>query len=345
MRANHQRIAIRLDGRYRRDILPAMTAVQDTAAGFQSGALTAGRSLRQIIWARLRRDRVAMICLIVLIVYYAIGILGPFIVANPSGTFDKTAISELGGKPFGDWGGISAAHPLGVEWGTGRDIMAQLMFGLRISLIIATSATAITVTIGTVVGIIAGYSGGWTDMVIGRFMDLVLAFPFILIILALSNVLTQRLTELGVPEGNPSRITYLILVLSVFGWPYLARIVRGQVISLREREFVEAAVAMGSTKRRILFTEILPNLWAPILVYATLTLPAYIGLEAALSFLGVGVLPPETTFGAMLAQSVSYFNVVPTYLFIPGTVLVILVVSFNLLGDSLRDALDPKAIH
>jgi peptide/nickel transport system permease protein len=133
--------------------------------------------------------------------------------------------------------------------------------------------------------------------------------------------------------------------MSVFGWPYLARIVRGQVLSLREREFVEAAVAMGSGKGRILFTEILPNLWAPILVYATLTLPAYIGFEAALSFLGVGVIPPDTTFGAMLARSVAYFNVVPTYLFIPGTVLVILVVAFNIFGDALRDALDPKSVH
>jgi peptide/nickel transport system permease protein len=322
-----------------------MTAVQETAAGFQSGALTGGRSLRQIIWARLRRDRLAMVCLVVLVVYFGLAIFGRFIVADPSVTFDKSAISGAGGRPFGEFGGISATHPLGVEWGTGRDIMAQLLYGLGISLLIATSATAITVAIGTVVGIIAGYSGGWLDNVIGRLMDLILAFPFLLIILALSGVLTQRLTQLGVPEGNPSRILYLILVLSVFGWPYLARIVRGQVLSLREREFVESAVAMGSSKRRILFTEILPNLWAPILVYATLTLPAYIGLEAALSFLGVGVLPPDRTFGAMLANSVSYFNVVPTYLFIPGTLLVILVVSFNLLGDSLRDALDPKAIH
>ena len=325
-----------------------MTAVQDTAAGFQPGALTGGRSLRQIIWSRLRRDRLAMICLIVLIVYYFLGILGPVIFGamglNPY-TFDPSAISDLGGQPKAAFGGITWTHPLGVEWGTGRDTLAQLMFGLRISLVIATTATIMTVTIGTVIGIIAGYSGGWTDTIIGRFMDLILAFPFLLIILALSNVLTQRLTQLGVPEGNPSRIVYLILVLSIFGWPYLARIVRGQVISLREREFVEAAVAMGSTKRRILFTEILPNLWAPILVYATLTLPAYIGLEAVLSFPGVGVLPPETTFGAMLANSVSYFNVVPSYLFIPGTVLVILVVSFNLLGDALRDALDPKAIR
>jgi peptide/nickel transport system permease protein len=326
-----------------------MVVLQDVA-GFQGDAQApaSGRSLRQIIWARLSRDRVAMICLVVLVVYYLIAIFGP-VVAGIVGIdpykFDPKAISELGGRPFGENGGISAAHPLGVEWGTGRDIFAQLLYGLRISLVIATSATAITVAIGTVVGIIAGYTGGWTDTIIGRFMDLVLAFPFLLIILALSGVLTQRLTDMGVPDGNPSRITYLILVLSVFGWPYLARIVRGQVISLREREFVEAAVAMGSSKRRILFSEILPNLWAPILVYATLTLPAYIGLEATLSFLGVGVIPPETTFGAMLARSVAYFNVVPTYLFIPGTVLVILVVSFNLVGDALRDALDPKAIH
>lgn len=325
-----------------------VAAVTDTAAGFQGGGLTSGRSLRQIIWARLRRDRVAMVCLVILVVMYLTAIFGP-VVAGMVGIdpykFDTATISDLGGKPYGEWGGISASHPLGVEWGTGRDIFAQLLYGLRISLVIATSATLITVTIGTVIGIVAGYSRGWTDTIIGRLMDLVLAFPFLLIVLALSGVLTQRLTELGVPEGNPSRILYLILVLSVFGWPYLARIVRGQVLSLREREFVEAAVAMGANRRRILFTEILPNLWAPILVYATLTLPAYIGLEAALSFLGVGVIPPETTFGAMLANSVAYFNVVPTYLFIPGTVLIVLVVSFNLVGDALRDALDPKAIR
>ncbi len=307
-----------------------------------------GRSLRQIVWARLSRDKVAMICLAIVAFMYLAAIVGPFVSGwfgiDPY-KFDASAISDNGGRPIGENGGISAKHILGVEWGTGRDIFAQLLFGLRISLVIATSATFITVLLGTVIGIIAGYSGGLTDSIIGRLMDLILAFPFLLIILALSGVLTQRLTELGVPAGNPSRILYLILVLSVFGWPYLARIVRGQVLSLREREFVEAAVAMGARRRRILFTEILPNLWAPILVYATLTLPAYIGLEAALSFLGVSVLPPETTFGAMLANSVNFFNVVPTYLFIPGTVLVVLVVSFNLFGDAVRDALDPKATH
>jgi peptide/nickel transport system permease protein len=289
-----------------------------------------------------------MVCLGILVTLYAIAIVVP-LVADKIGidpyALHKELISGAGGKPLGENGGISPTHIFGVEWGTGRDIFAQILFGLRISLVIATSATFMTVCIGTVIGIIAGYTGGILDTLIGRLMDLILAFPFLLIILALSGVLTQRLEDLGVPEGNASRILYLVLVMSFFGWPYLARIVRGQVLSLREREFVEAAVAMGAGRPRILFSEILPNLWAPILVYATLTLPAYIGLEAALSFLGVGVLPPDVTFGAMLANSVAYVNVVPTLLFIPGTILVVLVVSFNLFGDAVRDALDPKVVR
>jgi peptide/nickel transport system permease protein len=307
-----------------------------------------GRSIREIVWARLRRDRVAMVCLVILGIFYGVAIFVPVLFTllglDPY-RLDRDAISDLGGKPILDWGGISWDHPLGVEWGTGRDILTQLLFGLRISLVIATTATILTTVIGVTIGIVSGYAGGVTDYLLGRLMDLIMTFPFILIILALSSVLTQRLEAIGVPAGNPSRILYLILVLSVFGWAGLARIIRGQVLSIREREFVESSVAMGASRRRILFKEILPNLWAPILVYVTLTLPAYISAEAAISFLGVGVLPPDITFGRMLANSVSYMNVVPTYLFIPGTILVVLVVSFNLFGDAIRDALDPKASH
>jgi peptide/nickel transport system permease protein len=306
-----------------------------------------GRSIREIVWARLRRDKVAMVCLAVLVIYTVLAIVGVNLLGalgwDPYTLHREAVDSAKGGLPTLPFGGISAAHPLGVESGTGRDIMAQLVNGLRISLIIAASSTLLTVVIGTVVGIIAGYFGGLTDSLTGRFMDLILAFPFLLVILALSNPLTQRLTDLGVPPGNESRVLYLVLAFSIFGWPYLARIVRGQVLSIREREFVEAAVAMGAGRRRILFGEILPNLWAPILVYATLTLPAYISFEAAISFLGVSVQAPDVTFGGMLANSVRFFRVVPTYLLIPGTALVVLVVAFNLLGDALRDALDPKS--
>lgn len=305
-----------------------------------------GKSLTRLAVDRLRRDRTFLVCLIALSVIVLIAVFAPLICSllgvDPY-SLDSSQIDDSGGKPIGPWGGASVEHPLGVEWGTGRDLLARLLFGLRISLLIATISTVLTVFFGTVIGIISGYVGGRTDMVLGRIMDLILAFPFLLIILALSGSLTQRLTQIGVPEGNPSRLTYLIIILSVFGWPYLARIVRGQVLSLREREFVESAVALGAGTFRILFREILPNLWAPILVYATLLLPTYIGTEAALSFLGVGVLPPEPSFGAMLADSVQYFRLVPSYLFIPGTVLVIVVVTFNLAGDSIRDAIDPKA--
>jgi ABC-type dipeptide/oligopeptide/nickel transport system permease subunit len=251
-------------------------------------------------------------------------------------------VSTAGGLPLGRLGGISWEHPLGVEPLTGRDLMARLLYGARISLIVAVSATALTMILGTTIGLIAGYARGWLDTLLARFMDLVLSFPLLLVVLAMSPVLTQRLATV-LPEGNPSRVAALILMLSSFGWPYLARIVRGQVISLREREFVESAVSTGASTSRILRHELFPNLWAPLLVYLTLALPSYIAAEAVLSYLGVGVLPPTATWGAMLADSVAFFYVVPTYLFIPGMALFITVVSFNILGDALNDALDPRS--
>ena len=212
-----------------------------------------GRSLTQIAWGRLRRDKTFIASSIILLVVLLVALFAPFIsglLGVDPYSLDKTAISTAGGKPNGPWGGASLEHPLGVEWGTGRDILARLLYGLRISLLIAFSATIIVVFFGTLFGVISGYARGFTDAAIGRFMDLILAFPFLLIVLALSGAMTQRLTALGVPEGNASRITYLILVLGIFGWPYLARIVRGEVLSLREREFVEAAIAMGASTPR-----------------------------------------------------------------------------------------------
>lgn len=323
-----------------------MSVATATSPAPEKSAGVQGRSLRQIAWMRFRKDKAAVVSMWVLVFIFLVAIFAPLICSwmgvDPY-SLHPELISDDGGRPYGPLGGISWQHPFGVEWGTGRDIFARLLYGMRISLLIAVVATTSTVFFGTLFGIISGYAGGKTDALIGRFMDLILAFPFLLIVLALSGALTQRISALGVPEGNPSRIVYLILIFSLFGWPYLARIVRGQVLSLREREFVESAAAMGSSGRRILFKEILPNLWAPILVYASLTLPTYIGAEAALSFLGVGILPPEPSFGAILAESVNYFKLVPTYLFIPGGILAIIVVTFNLVGDGVRDALDPRA--
>ena len=305
-----------------------------------------GRTLRQIAWSRLRKDRVAVGSMIILVFITFIAIFGPLISSwigvNPY-DFNTELLSDAGSLPLGAFGGVSLAHPLGVEPLTGRDILARLLFGTRISLLIAVSATIITVVLGTVVGVISGYSRGRTDTFLSRFMDITLAFPLLLVIIAMSPVIEQRLEGFGLPPGNPSRITTLILVLSVFGWPYLARLVRGQVISMREREFVEAAVSIGSSNRRILFRELLPNLWAPILIYATIAMPGLIGAEAALAYLGISVVPPTPTWGSMLQESVGYFTVDPFYFFVPLTMLLAVVLSFNLLGDALRDALDPKS--
>jgi peptide/nickel transport system permease protein len=203
-------------------------------------------------------------------------------------------------------------------------------------------ATFLTTTIGLIIGVVAGYKRGWVDSVIGRFMDVTLAFPSFLLIIALTRPFTQRLESLGVPEGNPARMTYIILVLGTFGWVYVARVVRGQTLSLREREFVEAAKASGATSRHIIFKQLLPNLWAPVIVIVSLSLPGYVATESTLSFLGLGLMQPAASWGVMLGDSVRYYRADPTYLFIPGVALIVLVMAFNVVGDAIRDALDPK---
>lgn len=304
-----------------------------------------GRSLTQIAWGRLKRDKVAMISLGVIIFISLAALFAPLITRvlgiDP---FEPNTdlVSQSGGLPLGRFGGISWDHPLGVEPLIGRDILARLLYGARISLTIAALSTFLVIVIGVGLGTIAGYSKGKIDTVISRTMDLTLSFPFILLVIAMAQPMQQRL-ETWLPDGNVARVAALVILISLFSWPYLARIVRGQVLSLREREFVEAAISTGASSRRILFKELVPNLWAPVLVYASLAFPSFIALEAALAYLGVGVLPPTPTWGAMLADSVRTFTVLPSYLFIPGTALFITVLVFNLFGDSVRDALDPRA--
>jgi len=327
----------------------------------------AGRSLSRIAWTRVRRDTPAMVSLGFIIFVIAIAVFaGPVTAAlgvstaQPGGDDLQALVSdESGGLPVG-WtpacaeglggfrfscSGISLSHPFGVEPQTGRDIFAMLAFGSRISLVIATISTFFVITIGLILGTIAGYLGGGFDAVLGRVMDLLLSFPTLLMLLVLTPVFLDRMANMGALSltGNSARIVYMITFFALFSWPYLARIVRGQVISLREREFVESARAMGSSSRRIIFKELIPNLWAPILVYASLLLPSFIAFEAALSYLGVGVEPPSTTWGKMLGDSVAFFAVMPMYLFIPGTYLFLVVLAFNIFGDAVRDALDPRA--
>lgn len=304
-----------------------------------------GRSLRAIVWGRLKRDRTAIVSLIGLSIILLTALFAPLITrllgVDPY-SFNPDQLSSAGSLPLGNWGGISWDHPLGVEPQTGRDILARLLYGARLSLFITLTATILTVVFGTLAGIVAGYRGGWIDTVISRLSDLTLVFPVLVLLIALGPVAQQIASNAGL-NPNTGRITFIIIVLGLFGWPYLGRLVRGQVLSLREREFVEASESLGASNSRVLFAEILPNLIAPIIVVMSILLPSFIITEATLSFLGVGVLPPTPTWGNMLEDSVKFFTVVPTYMFIPGTALLITVLLFNLLGDSIRDAIDPRA--
>ena len=269
-----------------------------------------------------------------------VALVGPHLVQNPD-TYHSDLIDPTFSRPTGPWGGISLAHPLGVEPVNGRDMLARIVVGTQYSLLIGFLATVLAVVIGVFFGIIAGYFGGWIDAVIARAMDVFLAFPLLVFAIALIGVIPNSAWGLS---GNTLRVFLLVFVIGFFAWPYMGRIIRGQVISLREREFVDAARSIGARGPYILFRELLPNLVAPILVYSTLLIPTNILFEAALDYLGVGLVPPTPSWGQMLSNAVSngFYYIDPMFMVIPGVAIFITVMAFNLFGDGLRDALDPR---
>ena len=306
-----------------------------------SGKEIEGRSLGQIAWMRLRRDKVAMGGGIFIIFLILVAIIGPHLVQNPD-VYHANLINPTLTRPNGPFGGISLAHPFGVEPLTGRDMLSRVVNGAQVSLLIAFLATALAVTIGVIMGIIAGFFGGWLDAVIARSMDVFLAFPLLVFAIALVGVIPSSAFGLS---GNSLRIALLIFVIGFFAWPYMGRIIRGQTLSLREREFVDAARSMGARGPYILLRELLPNLVAPILVYSTLLIPTNILFEAALSYLGVGIIPPTPSWGGMLSNAVNngWYSLDPWSMIIPGLAIFLTVMAFNLFGDGLRDALDPRS--
>jgi ABC-type dipeptide/oligopeptide/nickel transport system permease subunit len=317
-----------------------LTPVVDDEAAFAvaAGKAIEGRSLSRIAWNRLKTDRVAMTGGIVVIFLTLVALFAPLIVkalGHPPNEYHGDLLDpNLGGLPKSGLGGANSSYLLGVQPGTGRDVFSQIVYGARVSLLVAFLATIVAVVIGVVMGVIAGYFGGWIDALISRVMDIFLAFPLLLFAIALISVL---------PQQTSIRIGVLVFIIGFFSWPYIGRIIRGQTLSLREREFVEAARSIGARSPRILFRELLPNLAAPILVYGTLIIPTNILFEAALSFLGVGVQPPTPSWGKLLSDAVDYYEADPLYMIVPGLAIFITVLAFNLFGDGLRDALDPKA--
>jgi peptide/nickel transport system permease protein len=309
-----------------------------------------GKSPFQIAMGRLRKDKLAVACALTVVVLVLLGVFADVInnLLQISATQDgKYALNnaeylEFDGLPnigpplYGfDW-----SHPLGLEPGTANDNLARLLLGIRTSLIVATTATVLSTVIGVVIGLVAGFSRGWLDRIISFITDLFLSFPFLLGALALTPILVSRFGGSAASLGRATFIA-LITILTVFGWMGLARLVRGQVLSLREREFIQAAQVIGVPTTRILFKEMLPNLVAPIVIAISLGLPAYVTAEAGLSFLGIG-LSGVPSLGQTVNLARTYYEQYPLYLFAPVTTIAVLVLALNLLGDSIRDAFDPK---
>jgi len=306
----------------------------------EAAKIIEGRSPWVLAWRRLRRDRAAMISLVVIGLIVAMAVFAPVIAAilghgvyqqfrGPNPPIGLTAT----GQPIGP----NSTFLLGTD-DQGRDILVRIAYGARISLFVGVVATAVTVLGGLVIGLAAGYFGGIVDSVLARFMDWLLAIPFLL--LAISLISVVQIHPIGpIKPGLP----VVIIVLGFCGWAGIGRIVRGQVLSIREKEYVEAARALGAGPWRIMFVDILPNLLAPLIVYSTLLIPATIVGEASLSFLGVGILPPTADWGAMISSAQSlYLYGTWWYLLFPSLALLITTLAFNIFGDGVRDAFDPR---
>ena len=299
-----------------------------------------GRSPWRLAMDRLRHDRAAMIALGVIIIIVLVAIFAPvFAVITGHGVYQqfRGPAPPIGLTPTGQPVGPTSAFLLGTD-DQGRDILVRIAYGARVSLFVGVVATGITVGIGLVVGLAAGFFGGIVDSVLARLMDWLLAIPFLLFAISLVSVVLVH------PIG-PIRpgLPVVIIVLGVLTWATVGRLVRGQVLSIREKEYIEAARALGAGPWRIMFIDILPNLLAQLIVYATLLIPLTIVGEASLSFLGVGVLPPTADWGQMISAASTLYLYGPWwYLLFPSLALLITTLAFNIFGDSVRDAFDPR---
>jgi ABC-type dipeptide/oligopeptide/nickel transport system permease subunit len=306
--------------------------------GGEDGGDIVARSPTALFWRRFRQDRVAVASLAFIAVLAIIAIAAPLVVkllGLPGPYIQNLNLTNAFGEPLGP----SAAHPFGVD-GLGEDIASRVIYGSRVSLEVGVIGTGIATVIGVIVGLLAGFYRGWVDTVLSRLTDLVLCFPTLLFGIGLASACALNGCLGGTIQPGVPVITAVVVI---FGWTYIARIVRGLVLSLREKEFVEAARSLGASDARIMFREILPNLAAPVIVYASLLIPVNILFEAALSFLGVGVQPPTASWGQMIADATPIFNIAWWWMVFPGAALLLTVLAFNLLGDGLQDALNPKA--
>jgi peptide/nickel transport system permease protein len=300
---------------------------QAGTAGEAPAQVIQGRSPWVLAWRRLRQDKVAVASLVVILLLALLAILAPVIAAlvghPPNTPYTNSGLTGTG-LPVPP----SGTFFFGTD-SLGRDLFVRVIYGAQISLVVGFASTAIGTVLGVTVGMTAGYFGGWIDTVLARFTDAVLAFPYVVLALALAVVFGPSLFE-------------VILVISFFTWAAIARVVRGQTLSIKEKEYIEAARSIGASPWRIMILDIMPNLIAPVLVLATLAIPTAIVFEATLSYLGVGVQPPNASWGNLLSQAQNFYQTSWWYLIFPVVFLLITTLAFNLLGDGVRDALDPR---
>jgi len=310
-----------------------------------------GRSPGQLMWIRFKRDRTGVISAFIVIFYFVVALAAPLISKlygkDPYTIYadERPELFDSAGVPVQPNGGISSEFWFGLEPGNGYDVFTKLIYGIRTSLMISVAVTLAVVVTGILLGITAGYIGGRTDYAIGRVIDFLLAFPSQLFFIASMPVVVSLFVSPRDETPTYVRVVALIVVQWVLGWMSLARILRGTTLALREREFIEAAKVSGASPWRIIRKEILPNVVTPLLVQATYMLPSFVTIEAGLSFLGVGIVEPTPDWGQMFSKASTELVLQNdiTYMIFPGVSMVIFVVAFNLLGDSVRDAFDPKS--
>src|SRR2546426_6336415 len=286
-----------------------------------------GRGPWELAFERLRQDRAAIWATIGIAAIVSLAVFAP-VMARIVGHSAEAQFRQTGLSPSGIPVGPNRTFLLGTD-GLGRDVLVRIAYGTRVSLLVAVSSSALALVVGAVIGIAAGWFGGWVDALLSRLMDVVLSLPFLVFALALVAV------------SGPS-LAITIVVIAFFSWASVGRVVRGQTLSIREHDYVGAARLMGASNARIMFVEILPNVAATIIIYATLLIPSAIAFEATMSFLGLGVVPPTPSWGNMLSDSVAYYRVAWWFVVFPGLALLGATVAFNILGDSIRDAFDPR---
>jgi peptide/nickel transport system permease protein len=299
----------------------------------------AARSPMQLFWRRLKRDKVALTALAIVAAMLLMAILAPVIVrvlGLPDPNLQNDDLLGDFGEPVGPMDG----HPLGVDE-RGRDVASRVIYGSRVSLEVAFIATAFTVVIGVTAGLVTGFYRGWVDTLVSRVMDLFLAFPVLVLAVGLGVACADGCAGGAIQPGLP--VVIFVIVLTT--WPYMARIVRGQVLSLKNQQFIHAARSLGQSHTRIAVRHLLPNLIGIVVVYLTLTIPAVILDESFLSFLGLGIQSPQASWGSLLSEGAQAINPVRSHwwlLVFPAAAMSLTLLALNFLGDGLRDALDPR---